>query len=73
MFGIYAYTNEGEKKEFSVINRDYAINLFKMFISAFNLKEVIMVDGLTGEILYLYTPKGWEIFNSQSIGKKYMI
>lgn len=73
MFGVYAYTNEGEKKEYSVINKDYAIMIFKMFMSALDLKEVIMVDGMTGEILYEYSPKGWEIFNSQCIDKKYMV
>ena len=70
MFKIYVTTFlKVDKVVKTVIDKDLAIEYFKMLMDAEDLDELLMIDGLTGEILYDYrTRDGWFIFNSQKIG-----
>lgn len=68
MFTIYVYTYCGDKIEKSIVDEDLAINFFKAFSACEDVKQVTMINGLTGEILYAYdTKKGWDVFNGQTI------
>lgn len=67
MYTISVKTFSGKEVEKSVIEKDYAIFIFKAFMKAMDAEEVIMIDGLTGEVLYLYTNGKWEIFNGETI------
>lgn len=73
MYQITVKTNAGEKKEYNAINKDFAIFIFKSFMKALDLQDVVMIDGLTGEVLYLYNAtSGWDVFDSKTIDEKYM-
>ena len=72
MFTLDVYTHDGKKKTYSVIDKNYAIFMFKSFMKALDLDNLDMIDGLTGEVLYSYSHNGWNVFNSQLIGEKYM-
>jgi hypothetical protein len=72
MFTLDVYTHDGKKKTYSVIDKDYAIFMFKSFMKALDLNNLDMIDGLTGEVLYSYSYKGWSVFDSQVISEKYM-
>lgn len=73
MYTITVKTNSGEKKEYSVIDKDLAIFMFKAFMKALDLDDVVMIDGLTGEVLYLYSKsEGYLVYNSTVIDPKYM-
>jgi len=64
MFQISVKTYEGKEVIKRVIDKELAIFYFKAFTAAEDAKEVIMIDGLTGEVLYLYTiGEGWSVFN----------
>lgn len=67
MYTISVKTFSGKEVEKSVIEKDYAIFIFKAFMSAMDAEEVVMIDRLTGEVLYLYTNGKWEIFNGETI------
>ena len=72
MFTLYVHTCGGAKKTYSVIDKEYAIFMFKQFMHALDLDRVDMIDGLTGEVLYSYSGEGWSVFDSQIIDEKYM-
>lgn len=72
MFTLYVHACGGAKKTYSVIDKEYAIFMFKQFMHALDLDRVDMIDGLTGEVLYSYSGEGWSIFDSQIIDEKYM-
>lgn len=64
MYEVSVKTFNGEKVSKPVINRDLAIDYFKAFCQAVDAEEITMIDGLTGEVLYLYTIReGWSVFN----------
>ena len=67
MFTIYVKTHIGHKKEYSMVDRDLAAFYFKAFMQAVDAANIIMIDGLTGEVLYEWNGKNFTIFNSQVI------
>lgn len=64
MFTIQVCTNSGRKKEFNIIEEAYAYFHLLSFVRALDVKEVVMINGLTGEVLYLWNNNKWEVFNS---------
>ena len=67
MFTIYIKTHNGYKKEYSIVDRDLAVFYFKAFMQAVDIANIIMIDGLTGEVLYEWNGKNFTVFNSQVI------
>lgn len=51
MFGIYAYDYEGKKVEKNVLDGDYAMFMFNQLITAEDVEQVTLIDGLTGEVI----------------------
>lgn len=54
MYNITVRTHTGYTKEYKIIEEDYAYFYFNQFIQAIDVESVIMIDGLTGEVLMEY-------------------
>lgn len=63
MFNIKVCTFSSVQKEFGLIEKAYAYQYLLMLIKAIDAEEVIMTDGLTGEVLYLWRQGHWEVFD----------
>lgn len=58
MYTITATDNDQNKKTISVMDEEYGRWIFKQFTTCLDLRDVIMVNGLTGQVL-------WEFINGQ--------
>lgn len=54
MYNITVQTYTGYKKEYKIIEEEYACFYFNQLIQAIDVESVIMIDGLTGEVLMEY-------------------
>ena len=54
MFEIKFTTYEGKTTTIKVIDKAYALFNFTQVIGAVDLKQALLIDNLTGEILYEY-------------------
>lgn len=69
MFGIIAYDYEDKKVEKSTMDGSYAMFMFRQFTKCEDAKQVIIIDGLTGEVI-LDWRKG-EIVYVKGVGDLY--
>ena len=72
MFTISVLTFNDKRKDFSIIDRDTAVWYFKSFMQAIDLKQLTMIDGLTGEVIYDYVDKHFTVFNGACIDEKWV-
>ena len=52
MFTIEYRTHSGLRKSISVIEEAYALQMFNHLLNAVDLAEIMIIDGLTGEVLF---------------------
>ena len=57
MYTITVNTFNGLEKQFSMIDKEYALYHFNQFMQAIDCKSIVMTDGLTGELFYEWTAK----------------
>ena len=62
MYIVEVRTHSGYKKEYKIIEQDYAYFYFSSFIQAIDVEYVVMTDGLTGEVLVEYDNGKIEIY-----------
>lgn len=55
MYYIRVRTHSGVEKEYNIIDREYAMSYFNSFLKAIDLAEIVMTDGLTGELILEYS------------------
>lgn len=67
MYTIYAKSYSGSTQQKSVIDKEYAFQIFNCFLSAEDLDVLIMTDGLTGEVLYEYHNNQFYIIDSVTV------
>lgn len=64
MFTITAKDMSNVRRfEESFLSRSYAIDNFLRLITACDVREVVMVNGLTGEVVYQWINGKWEVFD----------
>ena len=68
MFDISVKTHSGIVKDYHIFEYDYAIFHLHKFISAVDVAEVVMTNGLTGEILFEWVRGKWGIFDEVVLG-----
>lgn len=51
MFTINYSTVCGKEKSMSIIDEEYATTIFNLLIQAADVKEVVVINGLTGEVI----------------------
>lgn len=67
MFTINYNSHSGRKNSISVIDEEYALTMFNQLLNAVDLEEIAIIDGLTGEVLYMWENgkftilKGYEV------------
>ena len=61
MYTIYAKTHFGVSKEFSYIDKEYALEVFARLRHAQDMKSVDLCDGLTGEVLATARSNGGKV------------
>ena len=52
MFQVYGYSFNDGKVVKNYLDKEYAIAVFNSFITCEDAREVLMIDGLTGEVLF---------------------
>ena len=63
MFEIHVSTHFEAKSEYCVIDRDYMWLLFKQFTKCLDAHEVVVIDGLTGEVLWQWVDGDYTVTN----------
>ena len=63
MFTIEVKLFAGAKKKYSLADEQTALFYFKSFVQCIDVSSVIMIDGLTGEVLNEYRDKQFTILN----------
>lgn len=62
MYIVEVRTHNDHKKEYKIIEQDLAYFYFSSFIQAVDVKYVVIIDGLTGEVLVEYDNGKIEIY-----------
>ena len=57
MYTITFYTFNNIQKDISVIDRELVLSYFSALTQAVDCAEIIITDGLTGEIIYSWVRK----------------
>ena len=52
MYEINYTSTSGDDKTIRIINRDYAFSTFMRLADAVDLVSLVMIDGLTGELIH---------------------
>ena len=52
MYEIHVTTHCGDKTEYCVIDHAYMRLMFKQFTKCLDAHEIVVIDGLTGEVLW---------------------
>ena len=63
MFEIHVYTHFKIKSEYYVIDKDYMWLLFKQFTKCLDAHEVVVIDGLTGQVLWQWVNGEYVVAN----------
>lgn len=66
---VISYRSNGDKynRKISIIDKDYAISILTHILDCWDLESIIVIDGLTGELLYEYSNNIAKIYSSDFI------
>lgn len=68
MFVVTATTHFGIKRSEKYLDGGFAHQVFLWFTETVDTEEVVMTDGLTGEVLNLWRNGKFEVFGGYSVG-----
>ena len=67
MFQVYGYSFNGGKVVKNYLDKEYAIAVFNSFITCVDAREVLMIDGLTGEVLFAWEGGKFSIIDGYGV------